>query len=239
VRRASRWAGASGAGLLLLGLAAAGCAVAPPLEPEPWILAGEARVLAQDAVLLRGWISDTGAGLEPVMPLATAQATAAGDAGDSPGLYVLRGMDDGGATLFEVRFGDAALAAVAGRAERHFVFAVPLTAGGAESLAAVELDAGEARRVLRRSPWSKDQLMAGLTGAQGVQLAPASDGQVAVTWDAHRFALLQARDPASGAVLAFDRDGEVTVPAPERELEIALSDGVRSAAALFRAAENP
>jgi hypothetical protein len=40
-------------------------------------------------------------------------------------------------------------------------------------------------------------------------------------------------------VLAIDRDGEVIVAAAGETLEVAVSDGVRSAAALFRTAENP
>jgi hypothetical protein len=195
----------------------------------------ESELLAREAVVLRGWIGAAGAGLEPVLPL----ATAAGNAGGPSGPYVLSGTDDGGATLFALHFDDQSLAVIPGRGERYFVFEADLSGRDAAALAAVALDAGDGPQVLRRSTASRDALRAGLTGAQGVRLAALDGGRIAVTWDARRFAMLQVRDPASGAVLALDRDGEVTVTAPGGVLEIALSDGVRSAAALFRAAESP
>lgn len=236
MRAASRGArAATRAGLLVLGLALAGCSGMPQLASEPRAMSVESRLLAHEAVLLRGWISDAGAGLEPVVSMATAAA----DNGGASDLYVLYGMADDGAIVFDLRFGNEALAGVSGRAERYFVFPVTLSSADASSLAQVVLQAGGVRYVLGRSAWSREQLIAGLTGARGVQLAALSDGRVAVTWDAERFELLQLRDPATGAVLALDRDGEVTVPAPEGELEIVLSDGIRSAAALFRTAENP
>lgn len=192
------------------------------------------QLLSQDAVLVRGWINGDAAGLEPVTPL----AAAAGMAGDPGGSLRLRGLDDRGATLFDVRFGERSLAAVAGRPGRYFVLQVPVP-GGADLLAAIELDAGEGRVVRRPARWSREALIDGLAGAQGVSIESLSGARVAVSWDAERYALLQLRDPVTGSVLALDRDGEVTVAAPGGALEIALSDGTRSAAAVFRIAENP
>jgi hypothetical protein len=182
-------------------------------------------ILERDAVLLRGWLGETDAGLEPVIPLATAPA----DAGDAAGPYRLRGFTDNDRLLFDVRLGEAALLAVAGQAQRQFAAAVPLAAGGAEALAHVVLEAGEAR-VTRRAVRTAAELRAALASMQ-VSMLP--DGRTSVRWDAGQFALLQLSDPASGAVLALDRDGELMVMAPHATLEIALSDGVRSAAALF------
>ena len=234
MRRAWRAAGAANrAGLLVAVLAATGCAASLPGAPEP--RDGDARLLAQDAVLVRGWIGGQTAGLEPVTPLRAAAA----NAGNPDGPFRLRGFDDRGAVLFDMRFDETSLAGTAGRAERHFALAVPLAAGGAESLAAVVFDAGEGRTVNQQARWPRTALRDDLTGGQGVQLAILSPTRVAVTWDAGRFALLQLRDPATGSVLALDSDGEVTVTVTGGELEIALSDGVRSAAALFRTAENP
>ncbi len=220
---------------LLLGVAlAAGCGSVPTDEPGSPDASRVPQLLNQDAVLVRGWISGDGAGLEPVTPL----AAATGMAGDTGGSLRLRGLDDRGATLFDVRFGERSLAAVAGRPGRYFVLQVPVP-GGADLLAAIELDAGEGRVVSRPARWSREALIDGLSGAQGVSIESLSGARVAVSWDAERFELLQLRDPATGSVLALDRDGEVTVAAPGGALEIALSDGTRSAAAVFRIAENP
>ena len=226
------WA-ANRAGLLAVVLAAAGCAALEPGAPESPKVG--TRLLAQDAVLVRGWIGGQSAGLEPVTPL----RTAAGHAGNPDGPYRLRGLDDRGAILFDIGFDETSLASTAGRAERDFALAVPLDAGGAESLAAVVFDPGDGRAVKQQARWTRAVLSDALTGGQGVQLAIVSPTRVAVTWDATRFALLQLRDPATGSVLALDRDGEVSVTVTGGELEIALSDGVRSAAALFSTGENP
>ena len=234
MRRAWRAAqAASRAGLLVVVLAATGCAASLPGAPES--RSGDTRLLAQDAVLVRGWIGAQTAGLEPVTPL----RAAAGNAANPDAPFRLRGFDDRGAVVFDIGFDETSLAGMAGRPEHHFALAVPLGAGGAESLAAVVFDAGEGRAVEQQARWPRAELSDALTGGQGVQLAILSPTRVAVTWDAGRFALLQLRDPATGSVLALDRDGEVTVTVTGGELEIALSDGVRSAAALFSTAENP
>ena len=229
-----RWARPRALALLLGVALAAGCGSVPTDEPGSPDVSGAPQLLSQDAVLVRGWISGDAAGLEPVTPL----VAAAGMAGDTEGSLRLRGLDDRGATLFDVRFGERSLAAVAGRPGRYFVLQVPVP-GGADLLAAIELDAGEGRVVSRPARWSREALIDGLVGAQGVSIESLSGARVAVSWDAERFALLQLRDPVTGSVLALDRDGEVTVAAPGGALEIALSDGTRSATAVFRIAENP
>lgn len=220
---------------LLLGLMAAACTSGPPDASGPDQAGGVSRLLAYDAVLVRGWIGDDAVALEPVMPLPAASR----DTDNTAGPYGLRGLDDSGRVVFDLRFGAESLAAVAGRPGRHFAFVVPVGAGGPESLATVMLDAGQGRTVTRSARGSRDALLDGLMGTQGVQTVSLADAAIAVTWDADRFELLQVRDPATGSVLALDRDGKVTVTAPGAELEIALSDGTRSAAALFRTAETP
>ncbi|NHA15879.1 hypothetical protein [Thioalkalivibrio sp. XN279] len=183
------------------------------------------RILERDAVLVRGWLGEADACLEPVIPLATAPASA----GEAAGPYRLRGFADNDEALFDVRLGEAGLVAVAGQAQRQFAAAVLLNPGGAQALARVVLEAGETS-VTRRAVRTAAELRAALAG---VQISTLPDGRTGVRWDADQFALLQLSDPATGSVLALDRDGEVTVTAPHGALEVALSDGVRSAAALF------
>ena len=215
---------------LVAALSAAGCASLSSHEPES---AGmeTTRILARDAVLVRGWLGATDAGLEPVIPLAAAPAVG----GDAAGPYRLRGFADDEELLFDIRLGETSLVAMAGQARRHFAVAVPVTAGGSAALARIQLDTGEAG-IAQRAVRTAAELRAALAG---MQLSTLSDGRIRVRWDPDRFALLQLSDPATGSVLALDRDGEVTVSAPQAVLEAALSDGVRSAAAVLRTAENP
>jgi len=189
--------------------------------------ARDRRPIKYDAVLLRGWIGDAAADLEPVIP--TAARPSFSDAGAGP--YRLRGLDDAGELLFELRFGEESLASMAGRPGHHFMLVAPVGAGGSLALAAIELDAGNGRAVARRARGSAAALLDGL---RSVQLAASGDGAVLLQWDAGQFELLQLRDSASGAILALDRDGEVSVRPVGGALDVALSDGVRSAAARFR-----
>lgn len=197
--------------------------------PEPTAGAAPApdpRPVEHGAVLLRGWIGEAGADLEPVIPTAAAPSVIAGERNP----YRLRGFDDRGEVLFDLRFGEESLASIAGRPGHHFMLVAPVGAGGSLALAAVELDAAQDRTASRQARWSAAELLDGL---RGLRLAPRDDGTVHVQWDAQRFELLQLRDPAGGAILALDRDGEVAVTAVGGELEAALSDGVRSAATLL------
>ena len=214
---------ACGAPLLALAaLGAAGCQA--PVGDEP-PATRSAQPLAHEAVLLRGWIGEQAADLEPVLPTAAAPSLQDGGAGP----FRLSGFDDAGRLLFELRFGEEALASVPGRPGHHFMLVAAVGAGGASALATLELDAAQGRTAVQQARWPAETLQAALAEVQ-----PSADGQGSwrVRWDAGRFALLQLRDPASGAILALDRDGEVSVAAEGAALEVALSDGVRSAAAL-------
>jgi hypothetical protein len=213
-----------GAGLAVLLLTAA-CGQQQPAEAPA---APNAQLVPRQAVLVGGWLSSGEAALEAVLPgPETAPA-----AGGAEGPYRLRGLDDRGETLFELAFGDADLAEVPGQPVRRFMLVAPVGAGGAEALAALELDAGPGRVVSRQAAGSQEDLAAALTGGEFVRLRNLPGDRVRVRWDPGRFAVLRLRDPVTGVVLALDRDGEVIVAAGDT-LEVAVSDGVRSAAALF------
>lgn len=212
--------------LLLAALVTAGC-TASPTPPEAAREPGALKRIEHDAVLVRGWIGAAAADLEPVIP--TMAPPSFSGAGAGP--YRLRGLDDDGGILFELRFGEELLASIAGRPGHHFMLVAPVGPRGSLALAAVELDAADGREAVRRARWSAEALLEALTE---VRISSLGDDRMHVTWDAERFQLLQLRDPATGAILALDRDGEVTVPGAGGELEVALSDGVRSAAAQLR-----
>lgn len=212
--------------LLLAALGAGGCK-APGTSDQPVQQARDKQPIEHGAVLVRGWIGDAAADLEPVIP--TAAPPSFTDAGAGP--YLLRGLGDGGELLFELRFGEASLASIPGRPGHHFMLVAPVGAGGSLALASIELDAANGRKAARQARWPAEALLDGL---QRVQLAVRDDGAVGLQWDAESFELLQLRDSVSGAILALDRDGDVAVQIAGGELDVALSDGVRSAAALFR-----
>jgi hypothetical protein len=51
---------------------------------------------------------------------------------------------------------------------------------------------------------------------------------VTLRWNAATYPMIMVRDPGSGEVLAFGRNGTVMVPTTKNELELVLSNGVRS-----------
>lgn len=206
-------------------VAVAACARQPATDgPGPAI-----QVVRQDAVMVGGWVSDADAALEAVLP--AAGPAPAGN--DTPAPYRLRGLGDDGALLFDLSFGEESLATVPGQPIRRFMLLAPAGDAGATGLAALELDAGDGLAVTRTAAVSADDLVAALTGGETVRVAAMPGDRVRVRWDVGPVVVLRLSDPATGAVLAIDRDGEVIVAAPAGALEVAISDGVRSAAGLF------
>ena len=216
----------------MLCLALAGCTSAGPTaarpdeSPERFL-----RPATHEAVLVRGWIGEGGVSLEPVM--VTHAAPRAEALGEGP--YRLRGFDDQGAVVFDFRFGDEALSRIASRPERQFVFVAPVGAGGSAALAAVLLEAGRGHEFERQARISSGELRNALEDPAALRLEALEGGGLRVRWDAGRFELLQVRDPASGEILALARDGDIVITSAATELELALSEGVRSLAGVFRA----
>lgn len=214
-----------GTGLVLgVLLVVVACARQPaPEAPGPTV-----RLVPQEAVVVGGWLSDADAALEAVLP--TAGPAPAVEEGDAP--YRLRGFDDAGGTLFDLAFGAGGLAVVPGQPVQRFMFVAPTGDAGPAGLAALELDAGDGLVVTRRATVSAEQLEAALSDGEAVRVTAMPGGRARVSWDVGPIVVVRLRDPATGSVLALDRDGEVIVAAPNGALEVAISDGVRSVAGL-------
>jgi hypothetical protein len=60
-------------------------------------------------------------------------------------------------------------------------------------------------------------------------------GGVALRWDTAAHPMIMVRDVRTGEVLSFARGGNVVVPADGSEIELLMSDGVRSRSATVRA----
>ena len=232
MRTAARRAASAFLAALGLGALAAACVNSPgPASGSGSQTAapvGRASPAGAEAVLVRGWIGQTGLELEPVLVTTAAPSERPGGTGS----YRLRGFDDAGALSFEFGFDADATARVPGRPGHHFMVVVALE-GSALDLARVELDAGDGRELVRSARLSAAALVAALSGDESLSIETGA-GRVVLRWDAARFPLLQLRDPAEGAVLALVRDGELRLDTEAETLELAVSEGVRSAAALIR-----
>jgi hypothetical protein len=208
---------------------AAACTNEPGAGPAEGDLRSPA-VTANESVLVRGWIRAGEVGLEPVLVTdAPSRMPAPGE-----GPYRLRGLNDDGAMAFDIGFGDEALVAVTSAAEHHFEFVIPVGEGGALALSRIELDAGAGRRFAREARLSAAALRGAFAGERALALERTGAGELRLRWNSADFPVMQLRDPDSGAVLAVARHGELTLATERTELELTLSEGVRSATGRVR-----
>jgi subtilase family serine protease len=149
---------------------------------------------------------------------------------DAPGPYRVEGLTPDGRLLFSLPFAGRALAHGSG-ADRHFAFAVPITWRDGE-VATLRVSGPRGQAVARAAP-------AAVSGAAGPAPAAASRAapdRAVVRWDAAAYPMAMVRDAATGEVLSFARGGSVVLHTPAAELELVLSDGVRSTASRIRVA---
>jgi hypothetical protein len=201
------------------------CACAPPGTGGLSTEAAVSRSLrAQSAVFVSGWIGVTDLGLDPVLATDAAPTRLA----PAEGPYRLRGTSDEGDTEFDVAFDERAMASISGGETRHFAFVVPV-AGGSLAIARIELEASDGRRLVHDARLSSSAMGEAAAAERQLTLERAAGGALRVRWDAGRFPLVQIRDPGTGTVLAAGRDGELLLADGPVELDVMLSDGVRSA----------
>jgi hypothetical protein len=174
---------------------------------------------AQSSVLVWGRIRDGQATLEPAFQVVTRPTR------PRRGAYTVTGFAEDGARLFEFPF-DAAPVADDPRGARQFALAVPLAEAAAARLAGLRVSgpgvqAGASARAAVTDP----------AGAPG-SLSLGSTGRgVSVEWNAGAHPMVLVRDPVTGEVLSFGRRGRTEIRTTRRELDVLLSDGVRSRAA--------
>jgi len=146
-----------------------------------------------------------------------------------PGPYSIEGTASDGSRVFSLSFDGVEVADDASGA-RHFAFAVPLDERGAARLETIRL-AGPGVGMVSMSV-SPASLRA--TPAEPVSLMRSAGG-VALRWDAAAHPMIMVRDVRTGEVISFARGGNVVVPADGSEVELVMSNGVRSRTATVRA----
>jgi hypothetical protein len=176
------------------------------------------------SLLVWGRIENGRAVLEPAFHVVTRPVLPS-----RPGAYSIEGTASDGSRVFSLSF-DGVEVADDPRGARHFAFAVPLDERVAARLETLRLAGpGVGMVAMSASPAS---LRA--TPAEPVSLLRSAGG-VALRWDAASHPMIMVRDGRSGEVLSFARGGNVVVPAAGAELELVMSDGVRSRSATVRA----
>jgi hypothetical protein len=134
-----------------------------------------------------------------------------------PGPYNVEARAADGSSLFNVSFTPHDIAD-APHTQQSFVFAVPISGAQAARLSSLRLS-GQGRETVRTTSPAK-------VGTAQVRRAPG--GKVAVRWDARTHPMVMVRDAQTGEVLSFARGGSVDVVSLKREVDLMVSDGVKS-----------
>jgi hypothetical protein len=182
-------------------------------------LMGSAGAAVGPALLVWGHIRNGQPVLEPAF-----QLNARPSLPSQSGPYTLAGRATDGSTLFSFSFTPDQVADAPGD-QQNFSFVVPLPSARAARLATIHL-AGGGREALLAA--ASGMAPTGQVQASSVQGQRIAGSRVRLRWNSAAHPMVLVRNPASGEVLSFARGGEVELSTPKRELEVILSNGVRS-----------
>jgi hypothetical protein len=133
------------------------------------------------------------------------------------GPHRVEGFGANGASLFSIAFNGERVADSQDPNDQTFAFVVPMSQLRGVNLARLRLSA-RGNQVEQRSG-----------GGGGVPAAQrTAAGRVRVTWNPNAARMAMIRDARSGRILSFSRGGDVDLRTATDDLEITLSDGVRS-----------
>jgi len=142
------------------------------------------------------------------------------------GPYHIEGMSESGRRMFSYAF-EATEVADAPAGSRQFAFAIPLDSADEASLQSIRLSEG-ARSVMRSAAPEG-------AGALARESAPTAEriagGGTQVSWRrAGALPIAVVRDRRTGEIISLARGGSAALRAQGADLEVVLSDGVRSSA---------
>jgi len=216
-----------GAALATALLATCMTKVDPPVRPVPDWAEADAPL---SSVLVRGRIFPGGLVLEPVFQIHAPPSVRM----EQDGKHRLRGIDDEGGVLFDLRFDGVEVADVTTGPEEHFSFVIPVGPEGTLRIERVELQAADSRQAVRTSRLSAQELLDALEREDAVMVERAAEGRVRVRWDADLFPDIMITDPGARMILAFARQGDATLMTELTALAVTPSEGVRSFTRTFQ-----
>jgi hypothetical protein len=174
---------------------------------------------ARPVLVVWGTVEDGKVVLEPAFHIVTRPSTP-GKAG--PWSLVARDAED--QVLFSYRF-DVDAVPDAKRPSASFAFALPADSAVASRIHSLTVvgPAGESRVGLAPGVW---RVAADRPTSPAV--AQRVGDRLTLTWDRGAFPLGLVRDTRTGRVLSIVRGGRMSMPSPSAEVELLLSDGVRT-----------
>ena len=192
--------------------------------PNFFVTSADVNPSVQPCLLVWGHIANGELVLEPAFQVTTRPRLPS-----RPGPYSLEARADDGTTLFALSFTPDEVAD-ARQSQQNFVFAVPLSETKAARLSSLHV-AGRGREAVLSSA-----IPAPTTGARPqavtqsdlVQLRRVAGGRLSLRWDSQAHPMVMVRDAATGKVLSFARGGDAQVLTRNGQVDLVLSDGVKS-----------
>ena len=158
--------------------------------------------------------------LEPAFSVATLPSLPA-----EAGPYRIDGTARDGRRLFSYAFAGEKPADVDDPTARHFAFAIPMDEATQGELSSIRLSGPGASPTVMNASLAPGGVSAAINA---VDATATPSGTVRVQWGATGARMALIRDGRTGEILSFARDGNAQVRTGAADLEVILSDGVRS-----------
>jgi len=176
----------------------------------------------QPTLLIWGHIKNGEMVLEPAF-----QVTTRPKLPQRAGPYTVEAKAADGTTLMSLAFEPKEVADAPGN-RKNFVFAVPLSSAAVARISSLRLS-GQGRQAMlsAREVTPGAQLNAGAL-SDSVEVRRVAGGNVRFRWNARATPMIMVRDASTGDVLSLARGGDVTLSTIKGDVELVLSDGVKS-----------
>jgi hypothetical protein len=191
--------------------------------PSPIVLNAWKNEAVQPSLLVWGHIRNGEIVLEPAFQVNTRPSLP-----DRAGPYSVEASSEDGTRIFSLSFTPKEITDVPGD-QKNFAFAVPISDVAAARLTTLRISGPgrEALRTARRDPAAGAQPRTGVKPL-ALEARRVVSGRVDVRWDALAHPMVMVRDAETGEVLSLARGGSVQIPSFKREVDLVLSDGVKS-----------
>lgn len=147
------------------------------------------------------------------------------------GPYRIEGISRSGRTIFSYSFAGEHPADAQDATARHFAFAIPMDEATQSELATIRVSGGSSAAASLSASVAPSGIAAAVNTADATAVSGAT---VSVRWNAHAGRMALIRDSRTGQVLSFARGGTAHVKSSGAELDVIVSDGVRSVARKVR-----
>lgn len=181
---------------------------------------------ARNSLLVWGRVSKGELILEPAFSIVTRPSVPR-----EAGPYRIEGIARSGRTLFSYSFAGEKPADVEDETARHFALAIPMDEATQSELATIRFTGPGTRAAVMQASLTPTGVAAAVNS---VDASAETAGNVNVRWDASGGRMALIRDRATGQVLSFARGGSASVHARSENLEVTVSDGVRSASRVVK-----